>query len=321
MSAGWSGQHVRDVRITPHRQRLKQSYSAVFRVSAAGLACWFASSLCFASMAVTRTPGKSQLARQISFEDAWKPSGHSRFCCLIYATQNGWKLPILFEELQFPYDWCLVDFAKNEQKSSEFLKINPNGRIPALIDRERNVAVAESGAILEYICETLNSNLLPTKETNLEKHLQCKQWLYWQVSALGPMMGQSMYFNRIAATKGEVDSFSIARFGKEAERCLQMLDDQLCDSKGPFLLGEEVSAVDVACFAYAASAYWACVDISHMKKLQAWLQHLHERPSFKTGLTIPFARPAFFGPPWATEADIEAEIGANAAQFTIPEKK
>ena len=180
---------MRDVRITPHRQRLKQSYSAVFRVSAAGLACWFASSLCFASMAVTRTPGKSQLARQISFEDAWKPSGHSRFCCLIYATQNGWKLPILFEELQFPYDWCLVDFAKNEQKSSEFLKINPNGRIPALIDRERNVAVAESGAILEYICETLNSNLLPTKETNLEKHLQCKQWLYWQVSALGPMMG------------------------------------------------------------------------------------------------------------------------------------
>eukprot|EP00439_Symbiodinium_sp_Y106_P045992 s2020_g5.t2 len=249
--------------------------------------------------------------------EAWKPSAHSRFCCLIYATQNGWKLPILFEELQYPYDWCLVDFGKNEQRSAEFLKINPNGRIPALIDRECNVAVAESGAILEYVCDTLKSNLLPPKDANLEKHLQCKQWLYWQVSALGPMMGQSMYFNRIAATKGDKDSFSIARFGKEAERCLQMLDDQLAESRGPFLFGDEVSAVDVACFAYAASAYWAYIDIGCMRKLQAWLQHLHERPSFKTGLTIPFARPAFFGPPWATEADIAAEIGANAAQFTI----
>lgn len=272
-------------------------------------------------MSIARTPGVSKLARQITFEEAWKPSAHSRFCCLIYATQNGWKLPILFEELHYPYDWCLVDFGKNEQRSTEFLRINPNGRIPALIDRESNVAVAESGAILEYVCDTLKSNLLPSKEANLEKHLQCKQWLYWQVSALGPMMGQSMYFNRIAATKGETDSFSIARFGKEAERCLQMLDDQLAESKGPFLFGDEVSVVDIACFAYAASAYWACIDIGCMLNLQAWLQHLHERPSFKTGLTIPFARPAFFGPPWATEADIAAEIGANAAQFSIPHQK
>ncbi|CAE7233210.1 hypothetical protein AK812_SmicGene23262 [Symbiodinium microadriaticum] len=73
--------------------------------------------------------------------------------------------------------------------------------------------------------------------------------------------------------------------------------------------------------AEAASAYWACIDIGCMLNLQAWLQHLHERPSFKTGLTIPFARPAFFGPPWATEADIAAEIGANAAQFSIPHQK
>lgn len=101
----------------------------------------------------------SSLARQVQFADAWKTSEHSRFCCLIYATQNGWKLPIMFEEIGAPYDWCLVDFEKNEQKSEGFLKINPNGRIPALIDRESGVAVAESGAILEYVCEVLKSSL------------------------------------------------------------------------------------------------------------------------------------------------------------------
>lgn len=267
-----------------------------------------------------RSVGTSSLARQVQFADAWKTSSHSQFCCLIYATQNGWKLPILFEEIGAPYDWCLVDFEEGEQKSEAFLKINPNGRIPALIDREKGVTVAESGAILEYVCEVLKSNLLPSKDLDLQKHLQCKQWLYWQVSAQGPMLGQSMYFNRIAATKGEKDDFAIARFGKEAERCLKMLDDQLQQSGGPYLLGKEVSVVDVSCFPYAASAYWACIDISDMPQLQAWLTLLHERPSFKTGLSIPFARPAFFGPPWASEEEIQLELGANAAQFSIPKQ-
>ena len=268
-------------------------------------------------MSVSRVIGTSKLARQVSFADAWKGSDHSRFCCLIYATQNGWKLPILFEELGEPYDWCLVDFAKNEQKSEAFLKINPNGRIPALIDRKANVTVAESGAILEYVCETFDSDLLPSKEKDLAKHLLYKQWLHWQVSAQGPMLGQSMYFNRIAATQGNHDEFSIQRFGKEATRCLQMLDDQLASSGGPFLFGENPSVIDVATFAYAASAYWACVDISSMAHLQKWLTFLHNRPSFQTGLRIPFARPAFFGPPWATQEEINAEISDNASQFKI----
>ena len=76
-----------------------------------------------------------------------------------------------------------------------------------------------------------------------------------------------MYFNRIAATKGQRDDFAIARFAQEARRCLQMLDSQLATTKGPFLLGD-ISVVDVACFAYAASAYWACVELSEMPKLQ-----------------------------------------------------
>ena len=171
---------------------------------------------------------------------------------------------------------------------------------------------------MEYVCEAFpNQKLFPSKSTDLQTHLLYKQWLYWQVSAQGPMLGQSMYFNRIAATQGLTDGFSIERFGKEAKRCLEMLDEQLAKSGGPFLFGKEVSIIDVASFAYAASAYWACVDISEMKHLSKWLTTLHERPSFSTGLSIPFRRPAFFGPPWATEEEIQAEIQANSAQFTI----
>ncbi|MGB5219644.1 MAG: glutathione S-transferase N-terminal domain-containing protein, partial [Polyangiales bacterium] len=116
----------------------------------------------------------SALARRVDLEAAWSETGHSEFCCLIYATQNGWKLPILFEEMGVPYDWALVDFAKNEQRSEEFLAINPNGRIPALIDRTRGVSVAESGAILEYVATRLDSPLLPSPKADLQLHLQVK---------------------------------------------------------------------------------------------------------------------------------------------------
>ena len=262
----------------------------------------------------------SRLAREVTLDDVWSSSVHSEICCLIYATQNGWKLPILFEEMGVPYDWALVDFEKNEQRSKGFLSINPNGRIPALIDRGRGVAVAESGAILEYCATRFASPLLPSPDEDLQLHLQTKQWLYWQVSGLGPAMGQAMYFQRIAKVRGHNDPFAIGRFIAEAERCLQMLDDQLTSSGGPFLLGQRCTLVDVACFPYCASAYWANVDISAMSHLLAWIEMLRQRPSFSTGLALPFSRTAFFGPPYATPEEIEAEIARNAGQFAVISK-
>ena len=167
----------------------------------------------------------STLARQVTLDEAWSSSEHSEICCLIYATQNGWKLPILFEEMGVPYDWALVDFEKSEQRSEGFLSINPNGRIPALIDRARGVTVAESGAILEYSAARFSSPLLPPADEDLQLHLHTMQWLHWQVSALGPSMGQAMYFQRIAKVRGHNDPFAIGRFIAEAERCLHILDD------------------------------------------------------------------------------------------------
>ena len=85
----------------------------------------------------------------------------------------------------------------------------------------------------------------------------------------------------------------------------------------PFLLGQRCTLVDVACFPCCASAYWANVDISAMSHLLALIEMLHQRPSFSTGLTVPFSRPAFFGPPYATPEDIELEIARNAVQFAV----
>ncbi len=263
---------------------------------------------------------QSTLARRVALEDAWKPDPHSDVCCLIYATQNGWKLPILFEEMGVPYDWALVDFARGEQRSARFLAINPNGRIPALIDRARGVTVAESGAILEYAATRYRSSLLPTAEEDLQLHLQVKQWLYWQVSGLGPAMGQAMYFQRLAKVQGHDAPFAIGRFIAEAERCLGLVDQQLRASGGPFVLGSRCTLVDVACFAYCASAYWANADTRELPHLRAWVERLHARPSFRLGVSIPFARPAFFGPPHATEEEIAAEIARNAGQFAIVTK-
>ena len=85
----------------------------------------------------------SRIARQVTRRRCVTPTSHSEVNCLIYATQNGWKLTILLEEMGVPYDWTLVDFEKGEQQSEPFLEVNPNARIPALIDRARGVTVAE----------------------------------------------------------------------------------------------------------------------------------------------------------------------------------
>ena len=245
-------------------------------------------------------------------------SDHSPICLLIYATQNGWKLPIMCKELGVPYDWALVDFAKNEQKSPEFLKINPNGRIPALIDREANITVAESSVILEYLAEKYKSPLLPVA---LQEKLQVKQWLAWQVSGLGPMMGQAMAFQRLLSVKGQHDELAIGRFVAESERLFGVLNTQLRDSGGPFIMGKQVTVADVACFPYCASAFWANVSVDQVPELKAWVEMLHQRPSFSTGVAIPFARPSFFGPPHATQEEIQEEIARNAGQFNIATKQ
>ena len=202
-------------------------------------------------------------------------------------TANGWKASIALEELGIDYDTVYLHFDKNEQKTPEFLTLNPNGRIPVIVDHANDALVlAESGAILLYLAER-SGKLWPT-EPRL-RH-QAMQWLMFQVSAVGPMLGQAMFFQRIAAPKGIVDEYAIERYVTESRRLLCVLNDTLRDQE--YLRGE-YSMVDIATFPWARAYRWANVDVSDLTYLTAWLARVEAREAVQRGLCVPAGKPRF----------------------------
>jgi len=140
------------------------------------------------------------------------------------ATMNGYKPVIFLEEAGVPYDLTFINFAKKEQKAPDYMKLNPNGRIPTIVDRSNNdFAVFESGAILWYLAEKYG-RFLPSSPNAKSETLQ---WLMFQMGGVGPMMGQAMYFQRIAAPNGQEEPFSIKRYVDETRRLLEVLNTRL----------------------------------------------------------------------------------------------
>lgn len=202
-------------------------------------------------------------------------------------TANGWKASIALEELGIDYDVEYLHFNKNEQKTPEFLKLNPNGRIPVIVDHDNDdFVLAESGAILLYLAER-SGKLWPT-DPRL-RH-QAMQWLMFQMSAVGPMLGQAMFFQRIAAPKGIVDEYAIERYVTESKRLLGVLNDALSDQE--YLCGE-YSMVDIATFPWARAYRWANVDVSDLTHLTAWLVRVEAREAVQRGLCVPAGKPRF----------------------------
>lgn len=202
-------------------------------------------------------------------------------------TANGWKASIALEELGIDYDVEYLHFNKNEQKTPEFLKLNPNGRIPVIVDHDNDdFVLAESGAILLYLAER-SGKLWPT-DPRL-RH-QAMQWLMFQMSAIGPMLGQAMFFQRIAAPKGIVDEYAIERYVTESKRLLGVLNDALSDQE--YLCGE-YSMVDIATFPWARAYRWANVDVSDLTHLTAWLVRVEAREAVQRGLCVPAGKPRF----------------------------
>ena len=202
-------------------------------------------------------------------------------------TANGWKASIALEELGIDYDVEYLHFNKNEQKTPDFLKLNPNGRIPVIVDHDNDdFVLAESGAILLYLAER-SGRLWPT-DPRL-RH-QAMQWLMLQMSAVGPMLGQAMFFQRIAAPKGIVDEYAIERYVTESKRLLGVLNDALRDQE--YLCGE-YSMVDIATFPWARAYRWANVDVSDLTHLTAWLARVEVREAVQRGLCVPAGKPRF----------------------------
>ncbi|MEC9442491.1 MAG: glutathione S-transferase N-terminal domain-containing protein [Myxococcota bacterium] len=223
------------------------------------------------------------------------------------STMNGWKPLIFLEEAGLDYELVHIDFSKQQQKEDWYVELNPNGRIPTLVDREAgDFAVFESGAILWYLAEKYGQ-FLP--EGALERS-QALQWLMFQMSGLGPMMGQAMYFQRIAAPKGHHDPFAIERYVNESRRLLEILDKQLAGK--PYILGQNYTIVDMAFYPYARAYPWAKVSVEGLEHLAAWFERLDARPAIQRALQKPKPFPAFFG-----QGDEERSIEENASRFSI----
>jgi len=194
-------------------------------------------------------------------------------------TPNGYKVSIMLEELKLPYNVIAVDLVKKEQKKAEYLKLNPNGRIPIIIDREnKNFVVFESGAILIYLAEK-TGQLLPEQP---EKRSVVLQWLMFQMGGIGPMQGQAHVFYRYAPEKIE---YAIDRYQKETFRLYQVLDDQL---KNKEYLADDFSIADIATWPWVRRHQWAGVEIEKLNNLRRWVDNLENRPAFQKGIEVPF---------------------------------
>ena len=194
------------------------------------------------------------------------------------ATPNGHKASIALEELGLPYEVHALSFAQQEQKAPAYLQINPNGRIPAIVDRDNdNFAVFESGAILLYLAEK-TGQLLPT---DAKGRSQVIQWLMFQMGGIGPMQGQANVFFRYYPEKlqGPID-----RYQNETRRLYEVLNTRL--GAVEYLAGD-YSIADIATFPWVNVHDWAGVSVDGLEHLQRWMAAVGARPAVQRGLLIP----------------------------------
>ncbi len=194
------------------------------------------------------------------------------------ATPNGWKASILLEELGVPYELHALSLSKGDQKQPEYLKINPNGRIPAIVDRdEGGFAVFESGAILIYLAEKYG-RFLPSDAKGRSEVIQ---WLMFQMGGIGPMQGQANVFFRYAPEK---IPYAIERYQTETKRLYRVLDTRLADRE--YLCGE-YSIADIANWSWVSIHDWAGVSVDDLPNLKAWIERIRARPAVQRGVVVP----------------------------------
>jgi GST-like protein len=207
------------------------------------------------------------------------------------ATPNGWKVSITLEELALPYTVRPIALSKNEQKESWYLRLNPNGRIPTIVDHGNgDFVVFESGAILLYLAER-TGNLMPRDEKGRSRVVQ---WLMFQMGGIGPMMGQANVFYRYAPEK---IPYAIERYQRECRRLFEVLDKQLDNQD--YLANNQYSIADIAHWSWVHTYKWSGVSIDGLSNLQRWVERIRARPAVERGRAIPE----------------RLDLGTNAEQF------
>jgi GST-like protein len=194
------------------------------------------------------------------------------------STPNGHKASCTLEELELPYEVHPVDLSTAEQRTEAYLSINPNGRIPAIVDRSENdLAVFESGAIMIYLAEK-TGRLLPADKA---ARARVMQWLMFQMGGIGPMMGQANVFYRYFPEKIQP---AIDRYQNESRRLFEVLDSRLGESEW---LADDYSIADIANWCWVRTYKWSGVSRDGLTNLDRWLSVMKEKPGLRQGVQVP----------------------------------
>ncbi|MFY0669733.1 MAG: glutathione S-transferase N-terminal domain-containing protein [Alteromonas stellipolaris] len=194
------------------------------------------------------------------------------------ATPNGWKASVALEEMELDYTVHAVNLMKGEQKTTEFLAMNPNGRIPVIVDKsEGDHVVFESGAIMLYLAEK-TGKFLPA---DAKGRSQVMQWVMFQMGGIGPMMGQANVFYRYLEEKIPI---AIDRYQNEVRRLFTVLDGRLEDNE--YLAGD-YSIADMANWCWVRTYEWSGVSIEGLDNLIRWKNSIEARPAARRGVEVP----------------------------------
>ncbi len=193
-----------------------------------------------------------------------------------WPTPNGWKVHIALEEMGIAYNTHAIDIMTGVQKEPDFLKLNPNGRIPAIIDTDVDLTLFESGAIMIHLAEK-SGLFLPN---DVRGRAEVIQWVMFQMSAIGPMMGQSNIFSRYFPEKIPA---AIDRFQGEVNRLFSVMDGHLSDNE--YLAGD-YSIADMANWSWVCIYFWSGVPIDEFHNLQRWLVAIEQRPAVQAGVNL-----------------------------------
>lgn len=197
-----------------------------------------------------------------------------------WTTPNGRKVSILLEELGVDYEVHAIDISKNEQFAPDFLKMAPNNRIPAIVDRETGTQLMESGAIMMYLAQKYDRF-----QVGGDEYWRMVEWLMWQMGGLGPMLGQVHHFVKYNAGKSE---YSEERYSKEAHRLYKVLNGRL--EGRDYVAGEnrgEYTIADMSMWPWVARYDWQQVDLNDYPNVRDWYVRIAERPAVRRGYHIP----------------------------------
>jgi GST-like protein len=198
-----------------------------------------------------------------------------------WSTPNGRKVSIMLEEIGLPYEVHPIDIGKREQFAPDFLKISPNNRIPAIIDRDTGMSLFESGAILMYLADK-TGKLMPKSG---EAYWRTIEWLMWQMGGVGPMFGQVHHFIRY--NKGKAP-YAEERYLEEAKRLYRVLDGRLGAVE---YLADDYSIADIATWPWVSRFEWQTIDLKQYPNVLRWYRAIAARPAVERGYHIPNKQP------------------------------